>query len=566
MAENLTVACAPHFLSHSGNGDRRPPSAQVALALIILRSKPCGLSLEGLCPFPRFTDLANFSTDYFSQLRRHVRDGPQRTSAQEDQHLDSTEFWKQAYETSEAAQAKLLDRIYELEQNQTSLGNGLTVLDMPVSPIAMKKGKRKNETVTKANSQSKRRIVLAKTPMPRDAVTEESADPGRTTKVEECQNGVFDVERLYCLGSYADLVRTGSVTFMRHFFNLRQQISSRRSEPRPLQQAIEQLCRTATTLISDSSAAVPLAVSNKKRSSQTPLVNLQSAALAIQRSYPTTVLGLDKLCTKSDITSGIGSVIYEIVVLFETILAKMSTLAIQQAEEMDESTQKAKTARTKPRAPEQSNNPSSQDHHAIYQSLAQLAATLLTALNPSKSSHLQILEGCLCAFLDHLGSSLSLAVFAETQPSQQSEMFFGILPPQGLRDMSTLDSGTAQRAVQLEAPYLIFILDDVMTLIGGFPEIDRSPATSPFSFSGTSNDAFMTQIKERLQNTLLKGVFGDEDETFSNALRRSKRPESRVDGDTAVALGPAEQTSEWLVSEVWRALGWSILADNEPSF
>ena len=565
MAENLAGACASHFLRRSGNGDRRPPPAQVALALIILKSKPCGLSLEGLFPFPCLTDLAYFSTDYFSQLRRHVRESPQRTSAQEDQHLDSTVFWKQAYETSEASQAKLLDRIYELEQNQALPGNGLTVLDVPASPIAMKKGKRKNETVTKANSQSKRRIVPAKMPLPRDNLIEGPVDPGRTTEVEEFQNGVFDVERLHCLSSCADQVRTGSVAFMRHFFNLRQQISLKRSEARALQHAIEQLCKTAATLISDSSAAVPSSVSIKKGSTQSPTVNLQSAAVAIQRLYPSTLLGLDKLCTKSNSTSGVGSVIYEVVVLFETILAKMSTLIIQQAKEMDESKQTAKTARTKSRAPDQSHKSSSQNHHAVYESLAQLAATLLTALNPSKSSHRQILEGCLCAFLDHLGSSLSLAVFAETQPSRQSEMFLGLFPPQGLQDMSTLDSGTAQRAVQLEAPYLICILDKVMTLIGGFQEIDRSQATSLFSFSGNGNHAFVTQVKERLQSTLLKGVFGDEDETFSNALRRSKRPKSRIDGDTAMQLGPAEQTPEWLVSEVWRALGWSILADNELS-
>ena len=90
---------------------------------------------------------------------------------------------------------------------------------------------------------------------------------------------------------------------------------------------------------------------------------------------------------------------------------------------------------------------------------------MLITLNPSKKSHSHILEGCLCAFLDHLGSSLSLAVFTDPQPPQEQETFAGLPPPQDLQDVSVLDSETAMRAVQLEAPYLIHILDNVMTFI-----------------------------------------------------------------------------------------------------
>jgi len=39
-----------------------------------------------------------------------------------------------------------------------------------------------------------------------------------------------------------------------------------------------------------------------------------------------------------------------------------------------------------------------------------------TASTPSKKSHSHILEGCLCAFLDHFDSSFSLAVLTDPQP------------------------------------------------------------------------------------------------------------------------------------------------------
>jgi hypothetical protein len=83
--------------------------------------------------------------------------------------------------------------------------------------------------------------------------------------------------------------------------------------------------------------------------------------------------------------------------------------------------------------------------------------------------------------------------------------------------MSALDSETATRAVQLEPPCLIHILDNVMTFINTHQTlISFQSASSPSSSSkdgsnsGCSN-AFAKQVKEKLQSTLLKGVFGCDD-------------------------------------------------------
>jgi hypothetical protein len=278
------------------------------------------------------------------------------------------------------------------------------------------------------------------------------------------------------------------------------------------------------------------------------------------------LLGLDKLFTESNGTGEVGSVVYEAIVLFESTIAKISTLAVQKAEEIGESNPKAKTARAKSRAPKQTQSPPSHDHQATCQSLAHLAVTMLTTVDPSKEPQSQILEGCLCAFLDHLGSSLSLAVFSDDQSIEQREIFTGLLSPQGLQDMSNLDSGTATRAVQLEAPYLIYILDKVMAFVDGHQALMSSRSTSLFSLSKDSSDTFAKQIREKLQNTLLKGVFGDDDETFRNSLQKPIGLESGMDGDLPAQLGPAEQTPEWFTGEIWRILGWNILAGDDASF
>jgi hypothetical protein len=250
----------------------------------------------------------------------------------------------------------------------------------------------------------------------------------------------------------------------------------------------------------------------------------------------------------------VGSIIFKTILLFETTLAKINTFAIQIAKGMAESKLKATTSKAKSRSAKQYQSHFTQDHRASLQSLAHLTVTMLTTIDPSREPQSQILEGCLCAFLNHLGSSLSLVVFADDQFTQQREIFTGILPPQGLQGASDIDLEAAIQAVQLQAPYLVYILEKAMAFVNCHQEIINSRPASLLSLS-----------KEKLQNTLLKGVFGNDDETFRNALRRPTQPESGVDSDLPTPLGEAE-TPEWFTSEVWRILGWNILSSENASF
>lgn len=145
-----------------------PSPAQIALALIILNSKPSQLSLQGQWVEldPRMT--ANFiGVDYLDQLDSYVQLGRRDKPAEVDAHLDGITFWKRAYEKSESTQVRLLDRIHELENHHDmqELGKkGAEVADLPVTT----KRKRGNEPATKANSQSKRRGAIPSTWQPPD--------------------------------------------------------------------------------------------------------------------------------------------------------------------------------------------------------------------------------------------------------------------------------------------------------------------------------------------------------------------------------------------------------------
>jgi hypothetical protein len=66
-----------------------------------------------------YTD--NCLSEFVSQVVSRIQAGARREEdANERKHLDSAAFWRHAYEKSEAAQSKLLDRVYELEQKLES--------------------------------------------------------------------------------------------------------------------------------------------------------------------------------------------------------------------------------------------------------------------------------------------------------------------------------------------------------------------------------------------------------------------------------------------------------------
>ena len=106
------------------------------------------------------------SPEYFAKLREHISSG--RRPSSEHEYLDSITFWKKAYEESEAAQAKLLDRIYELEQGHALDQHKYDLFDLPQDPEVpvlegLGKRKRGSEPAAKANSQSKRLAVSRNT-------------------------------------------------------------------------------------------------------------------------------------------------------------------------------------------------------------------------------------------------------------------------------------------------------------------------------------------------------------------------------------------------------------------
>jgi hypothetical protein len=193
--------------------------------------------------------------------------------------------------------------------------------------------------------------------------------------------------------------------------------------------------------------------------------------------------------------------------------------------------------------------------------LTKLAIHFFETLDPSQLAHNRLLEGLITVFLDHLGSSISLVVFTDVQLAGPTGEPNGVHPPRGILDTTDLDQEHATSITEHEACYLTTILRRLMLYLDkqqSLMESDSFPLLSLTKSPTTTNGAFAASIREKLQHTLLRGVFGDDDKAFKNALRRSvtNGPDTHVDLEVDGRKGTAES----FIGEVWKYLGWSILA------
>ncbi|KIV87540.1 hypothetical protein PV11_03079 [Exophiala sideris] len=181
---------------------------------------------------------------------------------------------------------------------------------------------------------------------------------------------------------------------------------------------------------------------------------------------------------------------------------------------------------------------------------------LMTTLDLSHDVHCELLEGFLCALLDHVGSSLSQIVFSDSKSRDA-----GILPPKGLLDDARSDSQRAVDVVKVEGPYLVCILRQALAFLHANAENTSKQGMLLFSLREPTKDKTLRHLIEAtLQNTLLRGVFGDDDSTCYDALRRGKGSLNH-DMDKMLADSTLEEDSaDWFIGQLWEHLGWDILS------
>ena len=295
----------------------------------------------------------------------------------------------------------------------------------------------------------------------------------------------------------------------------------------------------------------------------TGTIKIADLSSLFSTTYPLVLQALDHATAgeapDNDLTVANGSIVQ----LFQAALGQLHRLALDEVTRMEEED------RSKVKKPK--SNPSAAKTHLLdvknnlesdIKALVKMLISMLISIDVTKDSHCELLEGLLCALLDHIGSSLSLMVFADPEASKGD---IGLVPPCGLAHVAHIKTKAALTAAEIEGPYLIAVLKSGLRFLR-----DNQQHMSPFMkeiFSWTEHkditdpDALREKIETRLRGTLLRSVFGDDDKTFNNALRREHPLEEADIQSTKEGIRDVEQDkSTWFIGQMWEQLGWEMLS------
>ena len=283
---------------------------------------------------------------------------------------------------------------------------------------------------------------------------------------------------------------------------------------------------------------------------------LAPRVLAICRCLYTTL----QKCSDAQLDEAIvKQVCGRIVRIFETALYELHQVAITEVNSQEEKETSKRKKKHKPnsRAVKSSAAADAEKSRLRRESLVQIMAKMVSLVNLKDPSHMMLYEGLTSCLLNYVGSTLSFIVFADPQDAG-----VGLCPVSGLSDVSGLDPKLAVAVVELNAPHLVKLLRIVLSKVHGLAKVAKGDAKkrkAAVSCSEPVLESLVQQIERRLQNTLLRGIFGNDDEKFQDAFWSPEDVEEVELGDVPEE-GEDTSKSEWFIAQVWEMLGWDILA------
>ncbi|PYI16319.1 hypothetical protein BO99DRAFT_405198 [Aspergillus violaceofuscus CBS 115571] len=492
-----------------------PSPSQLALALAIVKQKPLGTTMK----------------DYFTRIRQFIKAvTPTDRPTSRDQFFDSVAFWQKAYETSEAEQSKLLDRIYELEQRNEVLttklhGSNAVSKDMAQEPTKRKATLDASMAGTNTSRKKPKSQTLSQS---RACMLTENTSTGRDGQVPE-------------------YLEEPTASFMRRFYTLQKLLQRSTNNP-AIAHAAGELCSVAENdiLRAVQQQAGPSAEGIDASVAKNPSV---SAILnSIYSAYQLLLKALKKVPSTESAVQVRGQVIFHIVRLSETVIKALSTHcrfnAKQQRSTAASATKSRSSARSKRSKKVHSNDKTpSSTNDEVAQLMSLLLCRMALSLDKTCSKTSDLRNGFSYVLLSRVGELLCLFVFKDLHLQSDLEGDPANLSlPHGLEDVQ-LDEESVL-AAEIEAKHLIPPLERLLAVL--------SPPLLPGELHCAAG------IKGRLQSTLLQAVFG-QDSRFGEALRPLHHDDT-LNISLSTAPIPEQSVSEWFVQETWRLLGWDLVA------
>ncbi|OBT61361.1 hypothetical protein VE03_09309 [Pseudogymnoascus sp. 23342-1-I1] len=194
----------------------------------------------------------------------------------------------------------------------------------------------------------------------------------------------------------------------------------------------------------------------------------------------------------------------------------------------------------------------------LLQARTRYLACMITspAYNMKEGAHVDLIEGLLSVFLTRLGRLLSMSVFQEQISASNIAGGISAVP-------ATAERGeTDQIALRLECEQMKSLLRRVtVTSLSDEPELYGNGTRHLAELikgrrmhPGIGVDNQLGKARRRLQDTLLRGVFGEDGGKFAHALKTPEWEDDLEEEDSTV-----DETNSEFVDMLWNLIGWESL-------
>jgi hypothetical protein len=197
--------------------------------------------------------------------------------------------------------------------------------------------------------------------------------------------------------------------------------------------------------------------------------------------------------------------------------------------------------------------------------VAHLLISFLGFLEKTDSIHQKIFDGFAFILFERIGKRLYYFTFGQ---NRSTSVKGNILPPPEPKDEAESEKReTDALATRLEVKALVLILERAMGLAPNHmnPQTSKTAnkATRTLSVKNlvtTSRARLSPLAKERLQRTLVACMYGEKaEDEFLDTLTKPM-PSMRLGTLQNVAKIEDKNVESWYKEEVWRLVGWDILA------
>ena len=299
------------------------------------------------------------------------------------------------------------------------------------------------------------------------------------------------------------------------------------------------------------------------------LPSLEQTLEGIEQCYPSLLQSLKKISTCQDFTpNNVGLIIYHMVSLFQTTIEQLHIYTTSKAKRARTGTRKpkakarSKTTKTTPADP--THLPPPQDAEKVISAFSHLLATMILSLDPVRADQQDLLEGYMYVLLRYIGRTLGLFVFKDltSNPQVRADKLKLLLPDSLHKTpIDSADFAVRELVAVWESKHLLWVLDRAMAFVERHnlsfgASIESDSANSTAALRQFSQSGLLKEVRDKLQNTLLIGVFGDDDPSFQDAL---KMPIELPSKTIPTEISPDVDPGEWFTQEIWRLVGWDML-------